>query len=127
MRDRARSPLACQAVRPSDVVEILDLLSVSGIEACVDGGWAVDALIGCQTRPHADLDIAVRTIDYVRAGDALTRHGFAVVRNHGPHNVAFGDSAGRLVDVHAFDHTSHVRAADGIVRHRGDGLAYEVD
>src|SRR5262249_27299081 len=119
-RDRRSVP----EVRPSDVLEILDLLSVADIEAWVDGGWAVDALIGYETRPHADLDIAVLTIDLVHTAETLTRHGLAVVRNHGPHNVVFGDAAGRLVDVHAFDHTSCVRGEDGIARHAGDGLAY---
>src|SRR6202790_2175530 len=42
-----------------DVVELVRLLEGSGVSVCVDGGWGVDALLGEQTRPHADLDIAV--------------------------------------------------------------------
>ena len=33
-----------------DVVQILDRLAACGIEAWVDGGWGVDALLGDQTR-----------------------------------------------------------------------------
>jgi hypothetical protein len=31
--------------------------SVTGV--WIDGGWGVDALLGVQTRPHKDLDVAV--------------------------------------------------------------------
>jgi hypothetical protein len=34
-----------------DVVEILDRLDAAGVEAWLDGGWAVDAVLGEQTRP----------------------------------------------------------------------------
>jgi lincosamide nucleotidyltransferase A/C/D/E len=34
-----------------------------GIEIWVDGGWGVDALLGEQTRPHKDLDIAIQQKD----------------------------------------------------------------
>ena len=43
----------------SDVVQLLDFLERSGLEVYVDGGWAVDALLGEQTRVHDDLDVAV--------------------------------------------------------------------
>jgi lincosamide nucleotidyltransferase A/C/D/E len=42
----------------SAVIEFLDLLA--DLELWIDGGWGVDALLGVQTRPHADLDIIVR-------------------------------------------------------------------
>jgi lincosamide nucleotidyltransferase A/C/D/E len=44
----------------SDVVELLDFLEQHGIEIHVDGGWAVDALLGRQTRNHDDLDVAIQ-------------------------------------------------------------------
>src|SRR5262245_5858293 len=43
----------------SDVVALLDLLEQHGLDVYVDGGWAVDALLGKQTRSHSDLDIAI--------------------------------------------------------------------
>jgi lincosamide nucleotidyltransferase A/C/D/E len=41
-----------------DAVELIEFFEQHGLEVYVDGGWAVDALLGQQTRPHADLDIA---------------------------------------------------------------------
>jgi lincosamide nucleotidyltransferase A/C/D/E len=43
-----------------DVVRLYRLFAQHAIEVWLDGGWCVDALLGRQTRPHADLDIAVR-------------------------------------------------------------------
>jgi lincosamide nucleotidyltransferase A/C/D/E len=42
-----------------DVLEVLDILDADGVMHWLDGGWGVDALLGVQTRPHADLDLAV--------------------------------------------------------------------
>lgn len=38
---------------------LLETLSALGVDACVGGGWAVDALVGRQTREHSDLDLWV--------------------------------------------------------------------
>ena len=35
------------------------MLQSAGVRVWLDGGWSVDALLGEQTRPHADLDLAV--------------------------------------------------------------------
>ncbi len=40
---------------------MIGVLAAEGIVGWVDGGWGVDALLGEQTRPHADLDLAVDT------------------------------------------------------------------
>lgn len=85
----------------------------------------VDALLGQQTRPHADLDIAVPTRHFDRARAVLADHSFVVVHNDGPYNGVFGDDVGRLVDVHAFDDTSTLIGRDGIERHGPLGLVYE--
>lgn len=52
--------LPCRVMHddPSDVEnDFAELLA--GFEVGVGGGWAVDALLGHQTRDHADLDIAL--------------------------------------------------------------------
>ena len=46
-----------------DITEIVQLFNQNGIEFYVDGGWGVDALLGEQTRLHADLDIAIQHKD----------------------------------------------------------------
>lgn len=42
----------------NDVVKLYKLFEENGIEVWIDGGWGIDALLGEQTRPHQDLDIA---------------------------------------------------------------------
>lgn len=44
-------------------IELMQLFEQQGIEVIVDGGWGVDALLGRQTRPHGDLDIACQHKD----------------------------------------------------------------
>jgi lincosamide nucleotidyltransferase A/C/D/E len=39
------------------------LFELDRIDLHIDGGWGVDALLGRQTRTHADLDIAVNRQD----------------------------------------------------------------
>ena len=43
----------------TDVIKFYSDLEKSGITIWIDGGWGVDALLGKQTRLHADLDIAI--------------------------------------------------------------------
>ena len=45
----------------SDVVASYDRCEATGIHIWIDGGWSVDALVGEETRPHVDLDIAIET------------------------------------------------------------------
>lgn len=118
--ERRRRPLT-----GADVLEVLHLLSAGGADVWVDGGWGVDALLGEQTRQHADLDLALPTRHWSRALGALDRAGFTPVRDDGPYNVVMLDDRGRLVDLHSFDDTTTVVGDDGIERHGPDGLAYE--
>jgi lincosamide nucleotidyltransferase A/C/D/E len=85
-----------------DVLEILDWTSAAGIPMWVDGGWAVDALLGEQTRDHRDLDV-VLPIGHLRAVvDGLSARGFArrPTEYETDWNFECGDSSGRLVDLH---------------------------
>ena len=43
----------------ADVINLYTTLEKLGVEIWVDGGWGVDALLGEQTHPHKDLDIAI--------------------------------------------------------------------
>ena len=58
----------------------LDRLEAGAIEAWLEGGWGVDALLGEQTRPHDDLDLIVRVDDVPRMREALEQDGFAAGR-----------------------------------------------
>ena len=45
------------------VLWFVSLFERLGVRAWLDGGWGVDALIGEQTRVHADLDIMIPWTD----------------------------------------------------------------
>ena len=88
----------------ADVIEIIQLLTANGIEVYVDGGWAVDALLGEQTRPHADLDIAMRHQDVPRLRALLEARGYREIPRDDSWacNFVLADEAGREVDVHSY-------------------------
>jgi lincosamide nucleotidyltransferase A/C/D/E len=82
------------------VLEILALLDSTSVGFWLDGGWAVDALLGEQTRAHSDLDLIVRSRDCNRLRLALAANGL-VVREHGsPNHMVLEDQHMHVVDVH---------------------------
>ena len=68
----------------------------------IGGGWGVDALVGRQSRPHRDLDLAVdlgsSTLD--RVLDTLARRGYEVETDWRPSRVELAAPGSRRVDVH---------------------------
>jgi Aminoglycoside-2''-adenylyltransferase len=48
-----------------------------GVEYWLFGGWAVDFHAGSVTRPHDDLDLAVRSEDETRVRELLMRDGWS--------------------------------------------------
>ena len=68
------------------------------------GGWAVDALLGEQTRPHDDLDIAAPHVHVPRLRALLARRGFREQHRDDSWecNVVLADDAGRRLDVHSY-------------------------
>jgi lincosamide nucleotidyltransferase A/C/D/E len=87
-----------------DVVEILDRLA--GIDAWVDGGWGVDALLGEQTRQHDDLDLVVSWTDLDRVRAALSEFVYRVDPPELPAFYVLVDGRGRRVDLHLVDFDS---------------------
>jgi lincosamide nucleotidyltransferase A/C/D/E len=100
------------------VLEVLDLLRAGGVQTWIGGGWGIDALVGGQTRPHADLDIAVVEADKALA--LLAGAGFEVVVDWSPGRVAVRRADGAEVDVHPI-----VFRADGsAVQTTHEGVEY---
>lgn len=75
-----------------------------GLEICIEGGWAVDAVLKRQTRPHNDLDIALPAAEVSALRQLLDARGYAEV--HRPdsweHNFVLEGPEGRLIDVHSY-------------------------
>ena len=87
-----------------DVVELLDFLEQSGLEIYVDGGWAVDALLGNQTRSHDDLDIAIPHGQVPLLRRLMTTRGFheRPQADSWECNFVLADAAKRRLDVHSY-------------------------
>jgi lincosamide nucleotidyltransferase A/C/D/E len=70
----------------------------------VDGGWAVDALLGKQTRDHCDLDIALPHWDVQLLGGILANIGFReqTRQDSWECNFVLVDAAGREIDVYSY-------------------------
>jgi lincosamide nucleotidyltransferase A/C/D/E len=66
------------------VLELLAVLKSSKVQATLDGGWGVDALLGRETRAHEDLDLVVALADVSRIQEALREIGFTLHEDHLP-------------------------------------------
>jgi lincosamide nucleotidyltransferase A/C/D/E len=94
---------------------VYDLLDQNSVRCWVMGGWGVDALLGCVTREHKDLDLLVLIEDLPRYADLVRRHGFErklvwsesqpIEIDAVPFDSAFVDAHpdGREIDVHVID------------------------
>jgi lincosamide nucleotidyltransferase A/C/D/E len=93
---------AASEMTMDDVLWFLAVMDDVGVEVWLDGGWAVDACLGAQTRRHGDLDIAIEERHVPGAVDALERRGFARVPSDDARawNFVLADGAGRQVDFH---------------------------
>ncbi|WP_327001976.1 hypothetical protein OHA72_43680 [Dactylosporangium sp. NBC_01737] len=92
---------------------MLDALAAAGCPCWISGGWGVDALVGRQTRPHRDLDLAVDASREADAMRALAALGYTVETDWRPVRVEVVEPGEGRVDVHpvAFDGTGDGRQA----------------
>ncbi len=95
------------------VVDLIEHLASRGVAIWVDGGWAVDALLGEQTRAHDDLDVVAPLEDCARLEEALGELGYALARGAPPQSFELVDAEGHQVDVHPFARTP---SGDGVYR-----------
>ena len=79
------------------------LMDADGVRVWLDGGWAVDACLGSQTRCHGDLHGLIEERDVPTAAAALQRRGYAPVPRDDTRawNFVLGDDAGHQIDFHA--------------------------
>jgi lincosamide nucleotidyltransferase A/C/D/E len=90
-----------------DVLNVTDVLIQADVDVWIAGGWAVDALVGETTRPHRDLDLAVRSEHLDTAISVLGRLGYARTLDLLPVRLVMEATGGRAVDLHpvTFDAT----------------------
>jgi lincosamide nucleotidyltransferase A/C/D/E len=86
----------------TDVIALYEQLRMHNIVVWLDGGWGVDALLGHQTRPHQDLDIAMQEKDVQRFRAIVENNGYREIKLDiaRPYNFVLGDGAGHEIDVH---------------------------
>jgi lincosamide nucleotidyltransferase A/C/D/E len=97
-------------VTASEVLKVLGALHAAGVTANIDGGWGIDALVGRQTRKHADLDLSISATRLNDAVDVLSRDGYG----HDPSALpglparyVVRDTLGRQVDLHVLTFDDH--------------------
>lgn len=96
-------PIGTVGMEATEVLRLLGLFQKAGVGVWLDGGWAVDALLGAQTRSHADLDIVIQTTDVPKLRELLSDAGYQSIEREDikPWNFVLRDPAGREVDSHA--------------------------
>lgn len=105
-----------------DVIELYRALDESGVAIWIDGGWAVDAVVGRQTRPHNDLDIAVEAKSLDALQQLLAERGYRETpsRDALECNFVVEDEYGRKIDVHVVV----LDDQGGVWSDATDGIAY---
>lgn len=98
-------------------VAVLDLLTGAGIRCWIGGGWGIDALLGVQTRDHADLDVVAHPGEVTR--ELLVEAGYEPTVDWWPVRVALSHTDGREVDLHPVE-----RIDDGWLQQGLDGVTY---
>jgi lincosamide nucleotidyltransferase A/C/D/E len=86
------------------VIEIVQLFEQNAIEVYIDGGWGVDALLGKQTRTHADLDVAVQHKDVAQVRVLLKARGYQDMPRDDTRdcNFVLADNQGHQIDIHSY-------------------------
>ena len=74
-----QSPSQNPEMDQEEALRVIDLAEIAGIPIVIDGGWAVDANLGWQTRSHSDLDIAINQQYLPRLLGILSRLGYGHV------------------------------------------------
>lgn len=109
-----------------DVIDLYSYLESLGVNIWIDGGWCVDALLGEQSRPHKDLDIAIQQKEVSQLREALLERGYRDIKVEIARdwNFVLGNEHGREIDVHVIVLNSQ---GDGIYGPPENGEKYPAD
>ena len=97
-------------------IQLMQLFEQHSIAVVVDGGWGVDALLGKQTRPHGDLDIALQHQDVPKLRALLEARGYKDVPRDDTRdcNFVMGDDQGHEVDFHSYTFDAQGKLVFGV-------------
>jgi lincosamide nucleotidyltransferase A/C/D/E len=90
-------------------VHILTILGSHGVDACVGGGWGIDALLEEQTREHSDLDLWLDAAAIEPLFVALAPMGIDRILpwpGDRPWNFVLHDGGQRRIDLHFYEAAS---------------------
>ncbi|WP_409438124.1 nucleotidyltransferase domain-containing protein [Yoonia sp.] len=92
-------------MQAASVLRFWEMARKVGLNICIDGGWAVDALLGRQTRQHGDLDIALPVSQVASLRTLLGPQGFFEVArpDSSEHNFVLRTPEGETIDVHSYE------------------------
>jgi len=98
--------MAAHVMSAQQAVELVNELAAARIDVCVGGGWAVDALLGEQTRRHSDLDLWITAADFEPLIKTLAVRGLDRLLPWGgdrPWNIVLHDGGHLRVDLHLYE------------------------
>jgi len=110
-----------------EVAELAEAMATARVPAWVMGGWGIDAVVGRETRPHADLDLLVADSDETRALAVLGQRGYETVKRRPVEMlplhtaIVLRDPGDRRVDLLPIDLAELERLVD---EHDGSGGPY---
>lgn len=110
-----RKPSHAHDMDQEEVMRILTLAEIASIPVVVAGGWAVDALLGWQTRSHGDLDIAINRAYLGRLLGILGRIGYGLVHeaNVDDKNYLVDNGAGHQIEINVYSRDDKGRIMSG--------------
>ena len=110
----------------TDVISIYETCQKNDLIIWIDGGWGVDALLGYQSRPHKDLDIAIQEKDVSKLRELLQGKGYGEIKLEiaRSHNFVLGDKKGHEIDIHVIVLDAK---GNGIYGPVGNGEMYPAD
>jgi lincosamide nucleotidyltransferase A/C/D/E len=89
-----------------DAATLMRALGEHGVDACVGGGWAVDALLGKKTREHSDLDLWLEAPALEGLFRVFVQHGLDRIfpwPGDRPWNFVLHDGQARRADLHVYE------------------------
>lgn len=110
-----RKPSNTHNMDQEEVLRVLELAEIASIPLVVAGGWAVDALLGWQTRPHGDLDLAINRSYLLRFLGILSRIGYGLIDSVNANDKSFilDNGVGHQIEIHIYNRDEKGRIVSG--------------